>query len=447
MPSASAPRIPTKITARYDNWAINIFCFSTLFILIFSIKAIQSWPPLIGKLSILLACIMPATMIAFIQIPAYFRKKKVPKEILWAFLICILCLTSSMLSQTPLISLKATGLFIASGPLIFITTMYLFKSARNQTVFLWVSSLYLLCLGLLGIYEFNNSEGISLFSRNPLPAGASLAILSAGPMILLAQKHSAVSRTILVSSLILTVTIIVLLTKKGPALNLIVILLFWAVFINLRYLKVLLGLFLLTGCLLYFSESALSKHKNLIEINTSVTLRAELIFFGFHIFKENPIWGIGSKTKLNSYLENYKTKFPDYIWEPGSRIEYLMSENTLNIVRSYNMVRENYIQQHFRKFNTFENIFLAFLVEMGGVFTITYFGGLLYIIGRCLKNSPSPSKDIEVMSLVSVMVGFLVISCTFDTLRFPNLNWLFHSLLGLLVNLAQRSLGNHHEPS
>ena len=84
---------------------------------------------------------------------------------------------------------------------------------------------------------------------------------------------------------------------------------------------------------------------------------------------------------------------------------------------------------------------------MGGLFAIIYFGGFLYIMGRCLKNSSSPSKDIELMSLVSVMVGFLVISCTFDTLRFPNLNWLFHSLLGLLVNLQQRSPGDHPEPS
>ena len=94
---------------------------------------------------------------------------------------------------------------------------------------------------------------------------------------------------------------------------------------------------------------------------------------------------------------------------------------------------------------TFENIFLTFLVEMGCLFSITYFGGVLYIMARCLKSSPSPSKDIEIMSLVSVMVGFLVISCTFDTLRFPNLNWLFHSLLGLMVNLPQRSVGRGPE--
>ncbi|MBT3514922.1 MAG: hypothetical protein HN474_06365 [Nitrospina sp.] len=400
--------------------------------MIFSVKAIQSWPPLIGKVAILLPCLLPATMIAFVQVPAYFREKKVPKEILWVFLIFILALTSSLLNDTPLTSFKATGLFFVTGPFIFITTIYLFKSTRNQTVFLWMISLSMLCFGAFYlVLDFNNSEGIffsdlsaNLFHkipRNPLPAAASLILLSAGPMILLTRKTSPVSRMALAFGLILSVTIIVLLSKKGPALSLIVIVFFWAVFINLKHLKVLLGLVLLTGCLLYFSESTLSKYKSVMNLNTSVTLRAELIFFGIHIFKQNPVWGISSRTNLNSYTENYKRKIP----------ENLMSDEAFH--------------ENLRKFKTFENIFLAFLVEMGGLFSITYFGGLLYIMVRCLKISRLPSKDIEILSLVSVIVGFLFISCTFDTLRFPNLNWLFHSLLGLMVNLPQRSVGDGSE--
>jgi hypothetical protein len=443
-----------KIIARYDNWAFNIFCLSTLFILIFSTQAIQSWPSLIGKVSILLACILPGAIITFAQISECFRKIKVPKEVLWAILIFILGLTSSMLSETRWITLKATGLFMASGPLIFITTMYLFKSKRNQSVFLWMISLSVLCFGVFFlVYDFNNSEGIfnikpnlevgihifkeNPFSRNPLPAGASLILLSAGPMILLTSKRPAVSRFILAFGLILSITIIILLSKKGPILSLIAIILFWVVFINLRYLKVLSGFILLTGCLLYFSEPTLSKYKSALQLNTSVTLRAELILFGIHIFKENPFWGVGSKPKLNSYIDSYKKILP----------ENLMSESNLHDEEGHVIKVENYFEQHLRKLKTFENIFLAFLVEMGGLFTVTYFGGLLYIMVRCLKKSHSPSKDIAMMSLVSVIVGFFVISCTFDTLRFPNLSWLFHSLLGLLVNLPQRSVGDRLEQS
>jgi hypothetical protein len=424
MCSVAKQLVSEKIIARYNNLIFNIFCLSTLFILIFSVKAIQSWPPLIGKVAILLACILPATMITFVQVPAYFRGKKFPKELLWVFLVFILGLTCSLLSDTPLISFKATGLFVVSGPFIFITTMYLFKSTRNQTVFLWLISLSVLCFGAFYlVFDFNNYEGIFNPSqiRNPLPAAASLILLSAGPMILLTRKRSPVSRIVLVFGLILSVTIIVLLSKKGPALSLIVILVFSAIFINLRHLKVLLGLILLTGCLLYFSEPSLSKYKSVINLNTSVTLRAELIFFGIHIFKQNPVWGIGSRTDLNSYTDNYKRKIPE------------------------NLMSDELFHDNLRKFKTFENIFLAFLVEMGGLFSITYFGGLLYIIVRCLKISCLPSKDIEMLSLVSVIVGFLFISCTFDTLRFPNLNWLFHSLLGLMVNLPQRSVGGGPE--
>jgi hypothetical protein len=428
--------ISKKIIARYSNWIFIVFCLSTLFILIFSVKAIQSWPHLIGKVAILLACILPAIMIAFVKFPVCFREKKISKEVLWALLIFILGITSSLLSETPLTALKATVLFSASGPLIFITTLNLFKSARYQTLFLWMSSLSLLSFGLLGIYELNNSEGIYLFSRNPLPAGASLILLSAGPMILLASKRHTFSRLILVFGLMLSIIVILLLTKKGPAFSLITIFLFWVVFINIRYLKFFLGFILLAGCLLYFSENTISKFKSekyyIGQIN-SVTVRAELIFFGIHIFKENPVWGVGAKTILNRYIDNYKIKLPENLRARGNLHDELNNKN--------------YLQQHLRKFNTFDNIFLAFLVEMGGLFTITYFGGLLYIMAMCLKSSSFPSKDIEIMSLVSVIVGFLVISCTFDTLRFPNLNWLFHSLLGLLVNLQQRALGDHPEPS
>jgi hypothetical protein len=423
-----------KTNARYNNWVFNIFCLSTLFMWIFSVKAIQSWPPLIGKVSVFLACTLPAAMIASSQVPIYFRKKKVPKEMLWALLIFILGLTSSLLSKTSLISLKATILFMASGPLIFITTTYLFKSVRNQTVFLWMSSLSLLCFGILGIYEFNNYEWITLFSNNPLPAGALLALLSAGPIVLLAQKHSAVSRTILVFSLILAITIIALLAKKGPILNLVVIFLFWLGFVNLRYFKLFLGLVFLVGSLLYFSGSTQSKYKSFAElenaetnyvqnITLSVMLRVEYMFFGFHIFKESPIWGIGSRPDLNPYFDNYKIKLPE------------------------NLMSKAYFFNASVRDRSFENIFLTFLVEMGSLFTIIYFGGLLYIMVRYLKSSRPPSKDIVVISLLSVMVGFSVISCTFDTLRFPNLNWLFHSLLGLMVNMPQRSVGEPPVPS
>jgi len=433
MYSVATQLISKKIIAHYNNLVLTIFCLSTLFILIFSAKAIQSWPPLIGKVAVLLACILPATMITFVQVPVYFKKKEVPKEILWVFLVFILGLTCSLLSDTQLISFKATGLFVISGPFIFITTMYLFKSTRNQTLFLWMINLGLLCFGTFFLfYDFTNFDGYPNSNpytniwdphsmRNPLPEGASLILLSAGPMIFLARKNSVASRLISVISLILFITIIVLLAKKGPILSLIIIFLFWIIFIDLRFLKLLVGFVLLTGSLLYFSESTLSKLKSTIELNTSVTLRAELIFFGIHIFKQNPVWGIGSKAELTPYLENYEINFKS-----------LMIEDI--------MVHENYFQQHLRKFKTFENIFLAFLVEMGGLFFITYFGGLLYILVRCLKISYSPSTDIEMLSLVSVIVGFLFISCTFDTLRFPNLNWMFHSLLGLMVNLRQRSV-------
>jgi O-antigen ligase len=230
-------------------------------------------------------------------------------------------------------------------------------------------------------------------------------------MILLSRIRSAALKIVLTLSLASSISVIILIAKKGPLLGLVVILLFLVIFVNRRYFKFLLGFVFLAGCLICFSEPILSSYKRVINSKTSLTIRAENYFYGLHVFKENPIWGVGSEANLVKRLDDYNLKFSDNL----SRIRY---------------------QNHIKNQKTFENIVLAFLVELGGIFTITYFGGVLYTIFVCFKKiRASSQKDISGMFIVSVMVGFAAISLTFDTLRFPSLNWLFHSLLGLMVTL------------
>ena len=59
-------------TARYDNWAFKVFLCSTLFIVIFSVAAIHSWPPMAKHATILLACILPVAMVVLVRIPISF---------------------------------------------------------------------------------------------------------------------------------------------------------------------------------------------------------------------------------------------------------------------------------------------------------------------------------------------------------------------------------------
>lgn len=406
------------VLVRYNEWAFNFFLLSTLFIIVFSVTAIHSWPPLVKHVSILLACIVPAGMVVLSRAPAWFKGKQAFKEPLWVLLIFLFGLISSLLSETPWVSIKSTILFVVSGPFIFIASMYLFESKKNQNVFLWMVSLSILCFGFLGIYEHNHSERIFLFSENPLPAGASLLLLSASPMILLTRERSPILRFILILGLVSAAVSVILLAKKGPILSLVVVMLFWVCFVNRRHLKFLVVFTLLAGCLLYISESTLSKYKSLIKLDRASIVRVEHYFFGFHVFKKKPIWGIGFKADLDRYLKDYDSNSFDKRLM-GSYGSYLL------------------------KFKSFENIVLAFLVELGGLFSIVYFGGVIYIITIFFKQfHKPPQKNLAGMFALSIIIGFAAISCIFDTLKFPNLNWLFHSLLGLMINLPQSSFEN-----
>ena len=436
--------------ARYDNWAFKVFLCSTLFIVIFSVAAIHSWPPLVKHVSILLACILPVAMVVLARIPTWFSEKKVPKEVLWALLVFILGIAVSSQayyswSENQWATMKSTVLFVASGPFIFIATKYLFETTKFQDVFLWMTSLIMLCLGCLGIYEHSYSGGILLFSENLLPAGTALILFSVSPMILLTRKHSAILRFVLVLGLISSVIVIILLAKKGPILSLIIILLFLVSFINRKYLMILFGVALLAGCLLLTSESILLKYKNLLKLNSSITLRAEHYFFGFHVFKKNPLWGVGYHANLFPYF--YCDSFLIGNYRSKSRDRVDLCKNEFSYDPMFFDQQRSFYWGYLTTFRTFENIALTFLVEMGGLFSAVYFGGVIYLFMVFFKKFRAPpQKNIAGMLLIAVMVGFAFISCTFDTLRFPNLNWLFHSFLGLMVNLTQNSSENISEP-
>ena len=181
--------------------------------------------------------------------------------------------------------------------------------------------------------------------------------------------------------------------------------------INRKYLKFLTGFIFISAIVLYFSDSTLSKYKNLSALNSSILLRAENYFFGLHVFKKNPVWGVGFKSDLAQHLEDYKLKFPDKI------------------------IKSKY-HAFIKHEKTFENIVLAFLVEWGFLFSFVYFSGLVIIFITSWKKIRAPPKNSSGILIISVLAGFTAMSLTFDTLRAPDINWAFHSLLGLIANIS-----------
>jgi O-antigen ligase len=412
--SASSGRL-----ARLDNWALNIFCLSTIFIIIFSVQAINSWSTDKVWASILTACMLPAGIITLIHGPTWYKAKKTPKEILWVLLIFICGLISSFAADNQWQTLKSMSLFVLSGPVIFLVTLYLFESTRNQIVFLWLASLGMLGLGFFGIYEnnFNNPQdgyrGILLFTQNPLPAGALLILLTINPMILLVRERSIYLKTLLSSCLILSIVLIILLAKKGPILGLVVAMLVLFLLNNPKYFKFFIGLAFMIGFLIQFSVPTFVKYKTVFTDKFSVSVRLENYFFGLHIIKENPVLGIGFKGDVTQYLDDYKLRFDHNIPVYSYKKSILSNQ-------------------------AYENIILTFMIELGGLFSTVYFGGIIYMLAVSFKKLRAPpQKKLVGVLIFSVLVGFAIISLTFDTLRYPQLNWLFHSLLGLLVNCSK----------
>ena len=429
-----------------NNWSFQIYLFATLFIVFFSVSAIHNWSPLYKHICILLACLLPTGIAISSEVPAWRKANYLPKEVLWVVIVAILGVISSISNKNPIGNLKSTVLFIASGPLIYLSSRFLLKSKENQDKFLKAIVPILLIAGILGIYEYYYATQIRIFSGNPLPAGALLLLLSSSPLILLKREVSYPLKAASIFSLVLVGLLIILLAKKGPILAIVFSLLFSVLIISRKYIYFFIGFLLMAGLVLYISDSTRkefmesvglhiipppkakasppgkaelsspkssnSKYRFEPYLSSSIRIRLENYFFAMHVFKNNPIWGTGFKNSLVPYLEDYNQKF---VYELGP-LRY---------------------EQHFTSEYTFENIVLAFLVESGSFFTITYFGGVLYLMVMCFKKLLiSSTNGYSGMMIMSVFIGFAFLSLTFDTLRFPNLNWMFHSFLGLMANLA-----------
>ena len=410
MPLYLKSRSSRNIVARLENYSFYIFCVSTIFIAVFSVGAIHNWPQFVKRFSILISCILPAGLLVISRLPAWFHEKQIPKEAIWVFSVFFLGLMSSLFCENQWATFKFIILFIVSGPLVFLSTFYFFEVKKNQEIFLWLTSIGILVLSLFGIYEYNFTYGIRLFSDNPLPAGAMLIILSASPIILLRHKKLKASKIILILSLLFSVIVILLLAKKGPFIGMILTVFFLCLFFDRKYFKYFLVFILMAGLILSYLIKSSPTSKDLIRYKSSIALRVENYIFGLYIFKNNPLWGIGTDADLLKHLDKYA-------------------------IKTSNQTKKSKYRKYVKWAKTFENIVVAFLVEMGGLFSVVYFGGLLYfILGYWKSRREHSIYDANTRIITSVLIGFAAISLTFDTLKFPNLNWLFHCLLGLMAN-------------
>jgi hypothetical protein len=419
--------INSRVSQWIKNFAICAYFISTLFMVFFSVQAVQKWPSFWAQGAIFLACIVPAIAVLFKVGPDLIVNEKWPVEIKFVLIIVVLGLLNICFSENQLASLKGMGLFLMSGILVFSTSYLLFNSIQAQKFFFYLCSFCFVVLLVFGSFEFIQDKGgrldvhnhlisvpgkeILLFSSNPIPAGSLLILLSIGPLVLVAKAKNRGEIYFWAFCLLAGALMIFLIAHKGPILALIVMIFVGA----MRYQKgawvLILILLVLAGIGYQFRESGLLLFKEQLLKKETILVRMELYYIGLDAMKEKPVFGLGFNTPFSRFLPyDYKPRvYPQY----GER-------SFFNLTRGVEV---------------FDSMPLSFVAEMGGLFTLAYLGLLAYVLkNTCLVTSENSDVRVHLSLIVVVLAGFLLHSMTFDSLKYPHLNWIFHSLLGLLAN-------------
>ncbi len=386
------------------------FCLATVFMIFYSTSAVQIWPHPWNRLSILVACFLPLTLVLVWKIPNLIQDKKLEKQFLFIPIIVTLGILNMVFSEDRPTTLKVMSLFLMSGIGIFAVTGFLLKTKFRQNVFLWLCWAFLFALSIHGTLEYINKKAIHLLSYNPIPAGSLLILLFVGPLLLFTSSSRGL-RFLQLASVVFAIAVMVMIGKRGPLLGLLVMALLCGTLLPGRkfWIIPLIALSLVGTGYKLRNHLPPSLRKNPIT-HYSTLERFESHHLATHIFLQKPLFGIGLHAPLAEYLKDYRqkvTKYSKYSW---------------------------YIQ----KKKTLENVVLCGFVEMGSLFSMTYIALIIYILRNFFRHTrDNPEKRLQAVLFLIPLSGFFIHSMIFDSLIYPNLNWLFHSFLGLMANFKE----------
>ncbi len=387
-----------------------VFCISTVFIVFFSINAVQTWPGLWGKLLITGACLTPAFFCVIWKFPEIISLKKPDIELIGIALIFFFGILNIVFSEERQITLKTMGLFLLTGPLVFAVASKILNSRARQGIFFGIIWMCFVVFCFLGTYDFLSNHKILLFANNTSPASSIVLLTSAAPLFLMTDSGKS-GKIIQTLFLMLGILIMLAIGKRGGVLGLAGMALM-VIFLSRgkkKWFIIVMALIITAGGFLLSNELPSALSRNLVTSNSSIN-RIERYFLALHVFKERPVLGIGLHVPLTKYLKDYDEK-----------------------------IEINRVERHFKKQivinRNFENILLMGFVEMGTVFTLLYIFLVMWIIKKNYKFAQVKKQSRYQAGIILVpMFGFFLHSLTYDSLLFPNLNWLFHSYLAVLAN-------------
>ena len=124
--------------------------------------------------------------------------------------------------------------------------------------------------------------------------------------------------------------------------------------------------------------------------------------------RNTPLFGIGLCAPRKQYLEDYRIHYP------GIRKQQFSDMLDTNL--------------------TPENIFLTFTTDLGIPFIVLYILSLAYLLKklfRSLQKAPPEPFMNPLVILVPILAGLLYFQ-VYDGLMYPQVNWFFHVLLGMI---------------
>ena len=427
--------IATEIRNNIRDYPFFFYSLSTSFMVFLSIYAIQNWPNSWAQISISFACLLTLSATLKRELPNLLKNKTWPVEIKWVLTIFFLGALNICFSENNWQSLKGMGLFLMSGISVFLTTFFLFQSEKNKEKFFLLCTFCFFILVIYGFFEFyqiltlppalpRHQLRILLFSHNPIPAGSILILLSLGPISLLTYFKSGWKKNLLVCSLVFGVIVIILIEKRGPLVSLMLMTFLWVI-TNRKRLVAFILTGLIVGGIIYNVKGQIPiELKNRIQDEQTLLVRLEFFFIAIEVLKEKPLFGLGFNSPLSKFIPNdYEAKiFPENKYKYYK--PWFKPENQNGNFSFINMITG---------VTVFDNMALTFLGETGGLFSAAYFCLMFYLIKNKATNCSNDEKRRFGLLLI-VLAGFLAHSMTFDSLKYPNLNWIFHSFLGLLVS-------------
>ncbi|MDP2046433.1 MAG: O-antigen ligase family protein, partial [Deltaproteobacteria bacterium] len=339
-----------------------------------------------------------------------FLSKTYRIEIILMSLIIIMGIINVYTSDNIYQSSIWMRMFLLSGIILLWTSMFIITEERSRNYIYYLSCGLLFVIAIIEIANYFITGSKLLSMNHPIPLGTLVILLMVGPLFMLAsgQKRMKLFSIFLV---IMGLILLVIANKRGIYLAIAGMTAAW---IYYRYIRTsIYAIIILLICLTLLAVGW-NYHKLLdknIPSHNSILHRLELYPFSLHIYQKHPLLGTGLRAfSHESYLTDYQVHN-----------------------KSLDTFKKTAI-----KLQTLDNMILTGFVELGSIMTICYLGLILYIIVRyCHITQPFSLNHKKEFVLLLPLLGLAIHSMTYDSLIFPQINWLFHVQLGILAGFSK----------